>query len=139
MPSRIEDYAVIGNCETLALIGRDGSIDWLCLPRFDSPACFAALLGEPKHGRWLLAPASGDARATRRYCDDTLVLETVFRTASGAACLIDFMARREGACDIVRLVRGLQGDVAKAWSSSHGSTMARSFPGRHARRTGGCA
>src|SRR5271167_4090559 len=110
MPSRIEDYAVIGNCETLALIGRDGSIDWLCLPRFDSPACFAALLGEPKHGRWLIAPANGDARVTRRYCGDTLILETVFRTASGAACLIDFMARREGACDIVRLVRGLQGD-----------------------------
>ena len=112
MPSRIEDYAVIGNCETLALIGRDGSMDWLCLPRFDSPACFAALLGEPKHGRWLIGPASGDAQATRRYCDDTLVLETVFRTPSGAACLIDFMARREGGCDIVRLVRGVQGDVA---------------------------
>ncbi len=112
MPSRIEDYAVIGNCESLALIGRDGSIDWLCLPRFDSSACFAALLGEPKHGRWLIGPAGGDARATRRYCGDTLVLETVFRTASGAACLIDFMARREGATDIVRLVRGLQGDVA---------------------------
>ena len=112
MPSRIEDYAVIGNCELLALVGRDGSIDWLCLPRFDSPACFAALLGEPKHGRWLIAPADGEARVTRRYCGDTLVLETVFRTASGAACLTDFMARREGACDIVRLVRGLQGNVA---------------------------
>jgi GH15 family glucan-1,4-alpha-glucosidase len=112
MSSRIEDYAVIGNCESLALIGRDGSIDWLCLPRFDSPACFAALLGEPKHGRWLIAPASGEARVTRRYCGDTLVLETVFRTPSGAACLIDFMARREGACDIVRLVRGLHGNVA---------------------------
>jgi len=112
MPSRIEDYAVIGNCETLALIGRDGSIDSLCLPRFDSPARFAALLGEPKHGRWLIAPATDDARVTRRYLGDTLVLETVFRTANGAACLIDFMARREGACDVVRLVRGLQGDVA---------------------------
>jgi GH15 family glucan-1,4-alpha-glucosidase len=112
MPSRIEDYAVIGNCETLALSGRDGSIDWLCLPRFDSPACFAALLGEPKHGRWLIAPASDETGATRRYCGDTLILETMFSTASGAACLIDFMARREGACDIIRLVRGLQGDVA---------------------------
>jgi GH15 family glucan-1,4-alpha-glucosidase len=113
MSSRIEDYAVIGNCETLALIGRDGSVDWLCLPRFDSPACFAALLGEPKHGRWLIAPTSSDVRVTRRYCGDTLVLETVFRTASGAAaCVIDFMARRDGACDIVRVVRGLQGDVA---------------------------
>jgi GH15 family glucan-1,4-alpha-glucosidase len=111
MSSRIEDYAVIGNCETLALIGRGGSIDWLCLPRFDSPACFAALLGEPKHGRWLIAAASNEARVTRQYCGDTLILETVFRTASGAACLIDFMARREGACEIIRLVRGLQGDV----------------------------
>ena len=112
MPSRIEDYAVIGNCESLALIGRDGSIDWLCLPRFDSPACFSALLGEAKHGRWLIGPAGGEARVTRRYCGDTLILETVFRTATGAACLIDFMARQEGACDIVRLIRGLQGDVA---------------------------
>ena len=112
MPSRIEDYAVIGNCETLALTGRDGSIDWLCLPRFDSPACFAALVGEPKHGRWLIAPAGEVTQVTRRYCGDTLILETVFRTASGAVCLTDFMARREGACDIIRLVRGLQGDVA---------------------------
>ena len=112
MPNRIEDYAVIGNCETLALIGRGGSIDWLCLPRFDSAACFAALLGESRHGRWLIAPASDDVRVTRRYCGDTLILETVFRTPSGAVSLTDFMARREGACDIVRLVRGLQGDVA---------------------------
>ncbi len=112
MPSRIEDYAVIGNCETLALVGRDGSMDWLCLPRFDSPACFAALLGEPKHGRWLIGPASGEARATRRYCGDTLILETIFRTETGSASLTDFMARREGACDIVRIARGIQGDLA---------------------------
>src|SRR5271167_2283326 len=112
MPSRIEDYAVIGNCETLALVGRDGSIDWLCLPRYDSAACFAALLGEPKHGRWLIAPAADDVRVSRRYCGDTLVLETVFRTASGAVSLVDFMSRRDGASDLVRLVRGLQGEVA---------------------------
>jgi GH15 family glucan-1,4-alpha-glucosidase len=111
MPSRIEDYAVIGNCETLALVGCDGSIDWLCLPRFDSPACFAALLGKPANGRWRMAPAADDAWVTRRYCGDTLVLETIFRTASGAACLVDFMARRDGSCDIVRLVRGLHGEV----------------------------
>ena len=79
MPSRIEDYAVIGNCETLALVGRDGSIDWLGLPRFDSAACFSALLGEPKHGRWLIAPAADEARVTRRYRGDTLILETVSR------------------------------------------------------------
>ncbi len=111
MASHIEDYAVIGNCETIALVSRDGSIDWLCLPRFDSPACFAGLLGESKHGRWLIAPADSEVRVTRRYRGDTLILETVFRTPAGAACVIDFMGRREGACDIVRIVRGLQGDV----------------------------
>ena len=79
MPSRIEDYAVIGNCETLALVGRDGSIDWLCLPRFDGGACFSALLGEPRHGRWLIAPEASDVRISRRYRGDTLILETVFR------------------------------------------------------------
>jgi GH15 family glucan-1,4-alpha-glucosidase len=112
MPSRIEDYAVIGNCETIALVGRDGSIDWLCLPRFDSSACFSALLGGPEHGRWLIAPAESDFRATRRYRGDTMILETVFRTESGAACVIDFMARRDGSSVLVRLVRGLQGEVA---------------------------
>jgi GH15 family glucan-1,4-alpha-glucosidase len=112
MPSRIEDYAVIGNCETLALVGRDGSIDWLCLPRFDSSACFSALLGESKHGRWLIAPAANDVRVTRRYCGDTLILETVFRTGEGAVSVTDFMFRRDGASDLVRLIRGLQGEVA---------------------------
>ena len=112
MPGRIEDYAVIGNCETVALVGRDGSIDWLGLPRFDSPACFAALLGEPKHGRWLIAPADASAEVSRRYCDDTLILETVFRTASGLVRLTDFMFRRDRAADLVRIVTGLEGEVA---------------------------
>ena len=112
MPNRIEDYAVIGNCETVALVGRDGSIDWLSLPRFDSAACFAALLGEPKHGRWLIAPAEKDFGVTRRYRDDTLILETVFKTEHGSACLIDFMTRRDGSSELVRLVRGLEGEVA---------------------------
>jgi GH15 family glucan-1,4-alpha-glucosidase len=112
MPSRIEDYAVIGNCETLALVGRNGSVDWLCLPRFDSSACFSALLGEPKHGRWLIAPTTDNARITRRYDGDTLILETVFRTEHGAVSLTDFMARRDGVSDLVRIVRGLQGEVA---------------------------
>ena len=94
MPSRIEDYAVIGNCETLALIGRDGSIDWLCLPRFDSSAASAALLGEPRHGRWLIEPEASDVRISRRYRGDTLILETVFRTEYGAVSLTDFMSRR---------------------------------------------
>ncbi len=81
MALRIEDYAVIGNCETVALVGRNGSIDWLCLPRFDSAACFSALLGGPEHGRWAIAPAANEIEITRRYLSDTLILETVFTTA----------------------------------------------------------
>jgi GH15 family glucan-1,4-alpha-glucosidase len=111
MACRIEDYAVIGNCETVALVGRDGSVDWLGLPRFDSPACFAALLGSPDHGRWLVAPAEDGAQATRHYRGDTLVLETTFETTAGAVCVVDFMTRRDGATDIVRLVRGVRGSV----------------------------
>jgi GH15 family glucan-1,4-alpha-glucosidase len=112
MPNRIEDYAVIGNCETVALVGLDGSIDWLGLPRFDSAACFSALLGEPRHGRWLIGPAAQEARATRRYRGDTLILETSFETDDGAACVIDFITRRDGASDVVRLVRGIRGTVS---------------------------
>jgi GH15 family glucan-1,4-alpha-glucosidase len=112
MPCRIEDYAIIGNCETIALVGRDGSIDWLGLPRFDSAACFAALLGEPKHGRWLIAPADGSAAVTRSYCGDTLILETVFRTDKGAVRITDFMLRRERGSEVVRIVTGLEGEVA---------------------------
>src|SRR5579871_3071624 len=96
---RIEDYALIGDCHTAALIGRDGSIDWLCMPRFDADACFAALLGRPEHGRWLIAPdrrvraykSRAAPRVTRRYRGDSLILETSFRTATGEARLIDFM------------------------------------------------
>ena len=84
-PLPIEDYALIGDCETAALVGRDGSIDWLCLPRFDSPACFAALLGTEANGRWRLAPASAATRVRRAYRDDTLVLETEFETETGVA------------------------------------------------------
>ena len=112
MPLRIEDYAVIGNCETVALVGRDGSIDWLCLPRFDSGACFSALLGGPEHGRWLIAPTQDDAGIARRYLGDTLILETVFTTADGSASLVDFMYRRNGSSELVRIVRGLQGQVS---------------------------
>jgi GH15 family glucan-1,4-alpha-glucosidase len=111
MPLRIEDYAVIGNCETAALVGRNGSIDWLCLPRFDSSACFCALLGGPEHGRWLIAPAQNDVQITRRYLSDTLILETVFTTADGSVALTDFMYRRDGSSELVRIVRGLQGQV----------------------------
>src|SRR5207245_148981 len=94
MPSRIEDYALIGDLETAALVARDGSIDWLCLPRFDSGACFAALLGTPEHGRWLLAPKGDIREVRRRYRDDTLVLETTYVTADGAITLIDCMPVR---------------------------------------------
>src|ERR1700761_1770919 len=96
MPLRIEDYAVIGDCETAALVGRDGSVDWLCWPCFDSDACFAALLGSPEHGRWLLAAADPQTKITRRYRGDSLILETRFETAEGAACVIDFMPPRGG-------------------------------------------
>jgi GH15 family glucan-1,4-alpha-glucosidase len=111
MSSRIEDYAIIGNCETAALVARNGSIDWLCMPRFDSGACFAALLGEPRHGRWLLAPTDDSPGITRRYRGPTLILETTFETADGAVCIVDCMTRRDGTSDIVRLVRGLRGTV----------------------------
>jgi GH15 family glucan-1,4-alpha-glucosidase len=110
--SRIEDYALIGDCETAALVSRDGSIDWLCWPRFDGGACFAALLGTPEHGRWLIAPADPNARATRRYRDDTLILETDFETADGAVTVIDFMPLREETSYVVRIVLGRRGQLA---------------------------
>ena len=111
MPSRIEDYALIGDCHTGALVGRDGSFDWLCWPRFDSEACFAALLGKPEHGRWLIAPQSRAVRVTRRYRERTLILETDFETAHGAVTVIDFMPVRESTCHLVRIVVGRRGRV----------------------------
>ena len=111
MPLPIEDYALIGNTRTAALVGIDGSIDWMCVPRFDSTACFAALLGEPQHGRWVLAPA-GAARSVRRaYRPDTLVLETEFQTADGVARVIDCMPMWENRNDVVRVVQGVSGAV----------------------------
>ncbi len=111
MPSRIEDYALIGDCETAALVAKDGSIDWLCLPRFDSPACFAALLGAPEHGRWQIAPADGTATISRQYLPDTLILETKFETPEGTAKLVDFMPLREKGPVLVRIVQGIRGSV----------------------------
>ena len=108
---RIEDYAMIGDLQTAALVGRDGSIDWCCFPRFDSGACFAALLGTPDNGRWLLAPQDEVRRSTRRYRTDTLILESVFETDSGSVRAIDFMPPRGEAPDIVRIVEGLDGAV----------------------------
>src|SRR5665213_1124574 len=112
MPARIEDYALIGDCETAALVSRDGSIDWLCWPRFDSGACFAALLGTPENGRWLLAPAVEGARSKRWYRGDTMILETEFETPDGCVSVIDFMPLRDGQSDIVRTVVGKRGRVA---------------------------
>jgi len=109
---RIEDYAIVGDMQTAALIGRDGSVDWLCLPRFDSPACFAALLGDDRNGHWRIAPAAGTGHATRGYQGDTLILETRWQTATGTARVIDFMPRRENqAPALVRIVEGLVGTV----------------------------
>ena len=109
---RIEDYGLIGDLQTAALVGRNGSIDWLCMPRFDSASCFSALLGEADHGRWLLAPASEVVSVSRRYRTGTLVLETDFETAEGTARVIDFMPRRgTGVPQLVRIVEGLRGRV----------------------------
>ena len=114
MTDLIENYGLIGNTQTAALVGRDGSIDWLCLPRFDSGACFAALLGKTENGRWLVAPNEPIQRSSRRYREDTAILETRFETKSGAVTVIDFvpMPPTEHEVDVVRLVRGDRGTVA---------------------------
>ena len=112
MPLPIEDYALIGDCHTAALVGRDGSIDWLCLPRFDSDACFAALLGQPGHGRWLLAPAAAARSVRRQYRAGTLILETEFESEQGAVRIIDFMAISDQRWDVVRIVEGVRGRMA---------------------------
>jgi len=108
--ARIEDYALIGDLQTAALVERNGSIDWLCFPRFDSGACFAALLGDPDNGRWLLAPAAG-GKPSRRYRGDTLVLETTWETDEGMVRVHDFMPPRGKAPDVVRIVEGVSGSV----------------------------
>jgi GH15 family glucan-1,4-alpha-glucosidase len=110
MSTPIEDYALIGDCRSAALVSRDGSIDWLCWPRFDSEACFAALLGSRDHGRWLVAPRD-KARITRQYRPNTLILETYFETADGAVVLVDFMPLQGDRSEIVRLVHGTRGRV----------------------------
>ncbi|QGG76542.1 glycoside hydrolase family 15 protein [Pseudomonas syringae] len=110
MAALIEDYALLGNCETAALVARDGSLDWLCFPRFDSTACFAALLGGDEHGRWKIAPTAEVIAVERRYRDGTLILETVFETRDGRAMLIDFMPMKTSG-HVVRMVVGLSGRV----------------------------
>ena len=145
MSARIEDYGIIGDCETVALVGRDGSIDWLCWPRFDSDACFAALLGKPENGRWLIAPASEVKSISRKYRDHTLILETRFQTADGDVTLIDFMPPRSGASHLVRIVRGESGHVrmrteltirfdyglSVPWISSVGEKLLHAVSGPH--------
>jgi GH15 family glucan-1,4-alpha-glucosidase len=112
MAARIEDYGLIGDCETAALVSLDGSIDWLCWPRFDSGACFAALLGDSSNGRWRIAPKDERVKITRRYLPDGLILETSFETQTGLVTVTDFMPLRGEVSDIVRLVRGRRGEVA---------------------------
>ena len=111
MALNIEDYALIGDCHSAALVGRDGSIDWLCLPRYDSASMFGALLGNENHGRWLLAPADEEATATRSYQGDTFVLSTVWTTKTGQVEVLDFMPHGNGRADLVRRVRGISGTV----------------------------
>ena len=111
MTLKIEDYALIGDCETAALVGTDGSIDWLCWPEFCSPACFASLLGAEEHGRWKIAPAKQITQSKRKYREHTLILETVFESEHGAVKVIDFMPVRGKHSDVVRIVEGLRGSV----------------------------
>src|SRR5262249_36640271 len=108
---RIEDYALLSNLHTAALVSREGSVDWFCLPRFDSAACFAALLGGPEHGRWLIAPSDEPTSITRRYLPETLVLETVFVTDSGTVRLVDFMPPGRDDTVLARIVEGVEGEV----------------------------
>jgi GH15 family glucan-1,4-alpha-glucosidase len=153
MGAAIEDYGIIGDCETVALVDRNGSIDWLCLPRFDSDACFAALLGTRENGRWLLAPTSAVRKTTRRYRDHTLILETRFETADGTVTVIDFMRPRTGPslssstgdADLIRIVRGESGQVRMGmeltirfdyglsvpWISSTGESLLHAIAGPH--------
>lgn len=109
MASKIEDYALIGNGRSAALIGRDGPVDWLCWPRFDSDACFAALLGDASNGRWKLAPESGRVASSRRYLGDTLILESRFGTDEGNGTVTDFMPLQDDLPELIRIVRCTSG------------------------------
>ena len=106
VPAPIEHYALVGDCEAAALVALDGSIDWLCWPRFDSPACFSALLGSPEHGHWIVTPVAAPTSVTRRYRGDSMVLETRFETPEGACTLVDFMPVRGPQSDLIRMVIG---------------------------------
>ena len=127
MSTPIEDYALIGDCETSALVSRNGSIDWLCLPHFASPACFASMLGTGDNGHWSIAPKI-EARCTRRYLDHTLVLETTFESDDGSALLLDFMPIRGGNAYLVRIVRGIRGNVPMCMEMALRFDYGRSVP-----------
>ncbi|CAM5433034.1 glycoside hydrolase family 15 protein [Streptomyces tanashiensis] len=111
MTQRIDDYALIGDLQTAALVGRDGSVDWLCLPRFDSAACFAAILGDENNGHWTIAPKGATSCTTRRYAEDSLVLETSWETRTGTVKVVDFMPQRDSSPDLMRIVEGISGSV----------------------------
>ncbi len=128
MASKIEDYALIGDCETAALVNREGSIDWLCWPDFSSSACFCALLGNEKNGYWKICPAGNDWKSTRKYRDHTLILETTFETASGSVRLIDFMPIREHNSDVVRIVEGIRGSIDLTMALSMRFDYGRTVP-----------
>ncbi len=128
MASKIEDYALIGDCETAALVSREGSIDWLCWPDFSSGACFAALLGSQKHGYWRICPASAGWKSSRKYRDHTLILETTFENAYGTVRLIDFMPIRERNSDVVRVVEGIRGKMSLSMALSLRFDYGRTVP-----------
>nr|WP_121833476.1 glycoside hydrolase family 15 protein [Streptomyces sp. S1] len=111
MMQHIDDYALIGDLQTAALVGRDGSVDWLCLPRFDSAACFAAVLGDEENGHWRIAPKGATTCTSRRYAEDSLVLETSWETRTGTVKVIDFMPQRDAYPDVMRIVEGVSGSV----------------------------
>ncbi|MFJ4904566.1 glycoside hydrolase family 15 protein [Streptomyces sp. NPDC093249] len=111
MTQRIDDYALVGDLQTAALIGRDGSVDWLCLPRFDSAACFAAILGDEENGHWRIAPKGAMTCTERRYAEDSLILETYWETRTGTVKVVDFMPQRDKAPDLMRIVEGVSGTV----------------------------
>src|SRR5579864_3226352 len=131
MPSYIENYALIGDTQSAALVSRDGAMDWLCLPRFDSEACLAGLLGRDEHGTWVIHPGAKVRRATRRYRPDTLILETEFECDGGVVRLIDFMPVYPGEMemrhDVVRIIEGVEGvvpvDVVLAVRFGYGGTL----------------
>lgn len=132
-PTPIEDYAVLGDLGTAALVSRRGSIDWLCLPRFDSRACFSALLGTPEHGRWLITPVDEDAVTTRRYVGDSFVLETIHETSTGRVRVTDVMPLGDGRSDVLRRIEGLEGTVRMVheWTVRFNYGRTRPWVARH--------